>query len=92
MREIPLNKGTLQFPETWDELSYEDRIYVFRLLQQMSNKQLDPIRFRLLVLQRLTGYKPQSGFALFLLKCIGGFIAIPLVACYSRVFVKKYRR
>lgn len=92
MKEISLNKGTLQLPETWDELSYEDKIYAFRLLQQVSNKQLDPIRFRLLMLQRLTGYKPQSGFAFFLLKCLGGFIAIPFVALYSRLFIKKYRR
>lgn len=65
MKEIPLNKGKLLLPESWDELSYEDRIYAFRLLQKVLNKTLSPERFRLLMLGRLTGYKPRSGFTFF---------------------------
>ncbi len=59
MRTIQLNKGkTLELPESWDELTRPQIIYAFELMLRLFANEITPFQFRLLLLIKITGYKP----------------------------------
>ncbi|HOG05943.1 MAG TPA: hypothetical protein PK978_06885 [Paludibacter sp.] len=61
MRIIQLNKGkTLELPECWDELTRPQIIYAFELLLRLFANEITPFQFRLLLLIKITGYKPSK--------------------------------
>lgn len=70
MKTIILNKGTLELPESWDELTFRQKIFAFARLKEVAEKKISPPMFRILLLQHLTGYKPSSGFYIWFLKWI----------------------
>lgn len=60
MRVIELNKGKkLQLPETWEDLTHKQVIYAFGLLLRMFANEITPFQFQLLMLIKITGYKPR---------------------------------
>lgn len=92
MKTIKLNKGQIQLPECWDDLSYKEKLYAFRLLQQVIAGTISPAEFRLLMLQNLTGYKQTSEVITLVVKWICYGIALLFVYLYSLLFIKKYIR
>ncbi|MBF0649187.1 hypothetical protein IR083_10175 [Dysgonomonas sp. GY75] len=82
MKKIELNKGALQLPESWDELTYKQRLYAFRLLHDVIGHRLSPETFRIRMLICLTGYKPSHHFFSLSLRYILFFAAVPFVALW----------
>lgn len=59
MRTIELNNGrTIELPESWDELTHSQIIYAFELMLRLFANEITPFQFRLLLLIKITGYKP----------------------------------
>jgi len=79
MKKILLNKGELELPETWEELTFKQKIFAFGRLKEMLEKTISPPMFRILLLQNITGYKPSSGAFRYLLLWILYIIKIPFV-------------
>lgn len=92
MKTIKLNKGVLRLPDCWDDLSYKEKIFAFGLLQQVIGGKISASEFRLLMLQKLTGYKPTSELTVLAIKWICYGAALLFVRLYSLLFVKKYVR
>jgi hypothetical protein len=91
MKKIELNNGTLQLPESWDELTHQQRLYAFGLLHDVIDHRLSPAAFRIRMLIRLTGYKPARGIASCLIRYILLFIAVPFVALWYFVRLGRIR-
>lgn len=82
MKTILLNKGKLQLPETWDELTFKQKLFAFARLKEMSEKKISPLLFRILVLQNLTGYKPSSGIVKMFFKWLVYLAKMPFILVY----------
>jgi hypothetical protein len=91
MKTIILNKGTLELPETWDELTFKQKLFAFARLKEMTEKKISPPMFRILVLQNLTGYRPSSGFYTWLLQWILYYFRIPFVYLYYLLTLGRIR-
>lgn len=66
MKTIILNKGTLELPESWDDLTFKQKIFAFARLMEMIDGKITPPVFRMLMLQHITGYKPTLGITSWL--------------------------
>lgn len=66
MKTYQLNKGELLLPETWDELTTEQKLFAFDGILKITEGKLDPTIFRIQMLGLITGYKPQSGAFIWL--------------------------
>jgi hypothetical protein len=65
MKTIQLNKkNTLELPETWEDLSFKNKIFTFGILSELIANRITPDIARLKMLIQYTGYKP-SGWKLF---------------------------
>lgn len=91
MKTIALNKGTLELPDSWEDLTFRQKIYVFGLLREVMSLQLDPTVFRIRVLGYLTGYKPQSGVFSFMVRGLLYLLAKLFVALYYRTALGSVR-
>lgn len=91
MKTIILNKGTLELPETWDELTFKQKLFAFTRLKEMAEKKISPPMFRILVLQNLTGYKPSSGFYTWFTRWILYLLRIPFVYLYYLLALGRIR-
>ena len=91
MKTIPLNKGTLQLPETWEELTFRQKLFVFDRLKKVYEGQLSPAVFRIEVLKNITGYKPKSDVFCWILKYLLFYLAVPFVALYYVVRLGRIR-
>ncbi|MDU1892839.1 MAG: hypothetical protein E6767_19335 [Dysgonomonas sp.] len=82
MKTIALNRGTLELPGSWDELTYDQKVFAFARLKAMTEKKISPLLFRILMLQHLTGYKPSSGVFTMYLKQMVYWLQIPFVSIF----------
>lgn len=82
MKTIPLNKGTLQLPESWEDLTFKQKLFAFGRLKEVYERRLSPSAFRIEVLGNITGYKPKSGLLPWMLKYLLFYIQAPFVAIY----------
>ncbi|MDR0829738.1 MAG: hypothetical protein LBN95_06470 [Prevotellaceae bacterium] len=65
MKTIQLNKkNTLELPETWEDLSFKNKIFTFGILSELLANRITPDIARLKMLIQYTGYKP-SGWKFF---------------------------
>ncbi len=58
MKTIQLNKSSLLLPDCWEDLSYRERIFTFRVMSEMFAGLLSPEIARLKMLIEYTGYRP----------------------------------
>ena len=86
MKQIQLNKGFLSLPERWEDLTPAQKLFAFSRLREVFDKRLSPAMFRIEVLVNITGYKPRTGFWLWVLKMLFYFLS-KLVAV-SYLFLK----
>lgn len=68
MKTIPLNKGILELPDSWEDLTFKQKLFAFGKLKSLIERRLDPQVFRIEMLKEVTGYCPGSGKLLFVLK------------------------
>lgn len=68
MKTIPLHKSSLDLPDTWEDLTYDQKVFAFDKLSLVLQKRIDPLVFRIEMLREITGYRPGSGKLLFALK------------------------
>lgn len=85
MKTIKLNKGTLELPGAWDDLTFRQKIFAFARLKEVAEKKISPPMFRILMLQHLTGYKPSSGFFTWFAMWIIYGLRLPFVYIYYLV-------
>jgi len=90
MNTYPLNKGKLDLPGSWDDLTYRQKMFAFRGVMDISGGLLHPITFRIRMLGYLTGYKPQLGIFTWLLHWIL-YIRKPFIFLYYLVRFGKIR-
>lgn len=82
MKKIQLRTKILQLPESWDELTHQQRLYAFGLLHDVIGQRLSPEAFRIRMLIYLTGYKPSRSIASRLTRYILLFMGVPFVALW----------
>ena len=58
MKKIELNKGALELPDCWEDLSYKEKIFTFGILSELFSGKITPEIARLKMLIEYTGYKP----------------------------------
>jgi hypothetical protein len=58
MKTIQLRNSTLQLPDSWEDLSYKEKLFTFGILSQLFSGALTPEVARLKMLIEYTGYKP----------------------------------
>lgn len=59
MKRIELNKGHIDLPETWDELTHSQRKFAFRQLALLFINEITPLQFQYAMLCKVTGFKPK---------------------------------
>lgn len=59
MKRIELNKGHIELPETWDELTRSQRKFAFRQLALLFVNEITPLQFQYAMLCKVTGFKPK---------------------------------
>lgn len=91
MKTISLNKGSLQLPETWEDLTFKQKVFAFGRLKEVYERRLSPAVFRLEVLANITGYKPKSGLLLWVLKYLLFYMRTPFVALYYLLLLGRIR-
>lgn len=91
MKTIPLNKGTLELPEVWEELTFKQKLFAFGRLKEVYEGQLSPAVFRIEVLGNITGYKPKADVFSWILKYLFFYLAVPFVAVYYVVKLGRVR-
>jgi len=57
MKTIQLNKGTLELPEAWEELTKEQKIFTVDVLRRLFSHEIAPDMARIKMLVHFTGYK-----------------------------------
>ncbi len=62
MKIIQLNKGTLNLPDCWEDLTPKQTEFTFAQLIRLYNQELLPFQFQLALLVEFTGYKPSKKF------------------------------
>jgi hypothetical protein len=67
MKTIQLNKSSIDLPDSWEDLSYHEKLFTFELLSQLFAGAILPEIARLKMLIEYTGYKPASGVLVRLL-------------------------
>ncbi len=82
MKIIVLKSSKLELPETWDELSFRQKLFAFGKLREVSERRLSPAMFRILLLCELTGYSPSTGMIRYLFKRIWYGTNKPFVFLY----------
>lgn len=80
MRTIPLNKGSVDLPDCWEDLTFKQKIVAFDRLQDVLAKRLDPKVYRIEMLQLVTGYKPRTYLFRYLLRLLRYRTIVPFVA------------
>lgn len=58
MKTIQLNKSSVELPESWEDLSYKEKIFTFGILTELYSGAITPEIARLKMLVEYTGYKP----------------------------------
>jgi hypothetical protein len=58
MKTIQLNKSSVELPDSWEDLSYREKIFTFGILAELFSGTLTPEIARLKMLVEYTGYKP----------------------------------
>ena len=58
MKTIQLNKSSVELPESWEDLSYKEKIFTFGILSELFAGTITPEIARLKMLIEYTGYKP----------------------------------
>jgi len=58
MKTIQLNKSSIDLPDSWEDLSYKEKIFTFGILAELFAGNLTPEIARLKMLVEYTGYKP----------------------------------
>jgi len=58
MKTIQLNNSTLELPDCWEDLSFEQRVFTFSILAQLFAGTVTPEVARLKMLVEYTGYRP----------------------------------
>jgi hypothetical protein len=58
MKTIQLHKSSLLLPDSWEDLSYKEKLFTFSILSQLFSGDLTPEIARLKMLIEYTGYKP----------------------------------
>lgn len=91
MKTIPLNKGPLQLPEVWEELTFKQKLFAFGRLKEVYENRLSPAVFRIEVLGNITGYKPKADVFSWILKYLLFYLAVPFVALYYIVRLGRVR-
>lgn len=82
MKTIILNKGKLELPELWDELTFKQKLFAFARLKEVAEGTISPLLFRIMMLQYLTSYRPSSGFYSWALQWLVYCIRAPFVFVY----------
>ena len=59
MNRIDLNRGHIELPETWDELTRAQRKFAFQQLALLFANQITPLQFQYAMLCKVTGFKPK---------------------------------
>jgi hypothetical protein len=85
MKTITLNKGSIDLPENWEDLTFKQKLVAFEKLKDVIDRKLDPKIFRLEILKLLTGYKPGSDLFSYLFKLLIYYLIVPFCALYFRV-------
>lgn len=62
MKTIQLNKGTLNLPSAWEDLTPKQTEFTFRQLIRLYSGELLPFQFQLALLVEFTGYKPSKKY------------------------------
>ena len=62
MKTIQLNKGSINLPDCWEDLTEKQVLFVFRMLPSLFAGQITPFEFQLQLLAEFTGYKPKRKF------------------------------
>lgn len=91
MKTIPLNKGSLQLPEVWEDLTFKQKLFAFGRLKEVYENRLSPAVFRIKVLGNITGYKPKADVFSWILKSLLFYMAIPFVSLYYVVRLGRIR-
>lgn len=91
MKTIPLNKGSIELPDCWEDITFKQKIVVFERLKAVLEKALDPKIFRLEMLQLFTGYKPQTDLFRYWFKLLLYRIRVPFVAFFFLIRYKVVR-
>ncbi|MDR0863712.1 MAG: hypothetical protein LBO74_02115 [Candidatus Symbiothrix sp.] len=60
MKTIQLNKLAIELPESWEDLSYKEKIATFGILGELFSNAISPEVARLKMLIEYTGYKPSA--------------------------------
>mgnify|MGYP001188988455 FL=1 len=92
MKKYQLNKGFIELPDTWEDLSFRQKVLAFNLLKKVEQKTLSPILFRLQMLKEITGYEPQSGLFMYVLRWIAYIIRLPFLYIYYAIKLGQIRR
>lgn len=91
MKTIPLNRGILQLPETWEELTFKQKLFAFARLKEVFEGRLSPPVFRIEVLGNITGYKPKADVFSWIFKYLLFFLKVPFVAVYYIIKLGRIR-
>lgn len=82
MRTISLNKGFINLPDCWEDLTFKQKITAFERLKEVLGGTLDPKVYRIEMLQLITGYKPSTDLFKYLLKQFRYKVIVPFFAIY----------
>lgn len=91
MKTILLNKGSIDLPGKWEDLTFGQKIVAFEKLKEVIEFKLDPKVFRIEMLQLVTGYKPQSGMFKYMFRRLLYIIIVPFVSLFFRFRYGKIR-
>jgi hypothetical protein len=60
MKTIQLQKSTIDLPDSWEDLSFREKLFTFEILSQLFSNAISPEIARLKMLIEYTGYKPST--------------------------------
>ena len=58
MKTIQLNKSSVELPDSWEDLSFKEKVFTFGIISELFGGNITPEVARLKMLIEYTGYKP----------------------------------